>query len=123
MKRILLGVALALLVCSCSTFRTSTTTTMNVKSTLNSATTAELQVSEKKISYTFYPKKQDRRAGLNHVINNAVAAALKENGNADILVERQYEAIYKSRLFRKKMKSVTVTGYPATYKNFKIETK
>lgn len=121
MKRILFGLLLVILVSSCSLLRTSTSTTMNVDSSLISTTTADLQVSDVKISYTYYPKKQDRKAGLNHVISNATAVALKENGNADILVERQYEVVFKSRLFGKKIKSVTITGYPATYKNFKVE--
>ena len=120
MKQILLGLLLIISVSSCSLLRTSTSTTMNVDSSLTSTTTADLQVSDVKISYTYYPKKQERKAGLNHVISNA-AAALKENGNADILVERQYEAVFKLRMFGKKIKSVTITGYPATYKNFKVE--
>lgn len=121
MKQILLGLLLIISVSSCSLLRTSTSTTMNVDSSLTSTTTADLQVSDVKISYTYYPKKQERKAGLNHVISNAVAAALKENGNADILVERQYEAVFKLRMLGKKIKSVTITGYPATYKNFKVE--
>ena len=121
MKQILLGLLLIISVSSCSLLRTSTSTTMNVDSSLTSTTTADLQVSDVKISYTYYPKKQERKAGLSHVISNAVAAALKENGNADILVERQYEAVFKLRMFGKKIKSVTITGYPATYKNFKVE--
>ena len=121
MKRILSGALLIMLISSCSMFRTSTSTTMQVDSSLTSVTTADLQVSDTKISYTYYPKKQDRKAGLGHVISNATAAALKENGNADILVERQYEAVFKSRLFGKKIKSITITGYPATYKNFKVQ--
>ena len=101
MKQILLGLLLIISVSSCSLLRTSTSTTMNVDSSLTSTTTADLQVSDVKISYTYYPKKQERKAGLNHVISNAVAAALKENGNADILVERQYEAVFKLRMFGK----------------------
>lgn len=121
MKRILLGFSLILLMSSCSMFKASTATTMAVASSLTSATSADLQISQTKVSYTYYPKKIDRKAGINHVKSNAVAAALKANGNADILVERQFETIYKTGLFSKKIKSVTVTGYPATYKNFKVE--
>lgn len=109
---------------SCSVLRKSSSTTQNVESSLSSATIADLQVSNQKISYTYRPNKQDRKAGINHVVGNAVAAALKNSGNADVLIERQYEAIYKVRLLGgKKIKSVTVTGYPATYKNFRNDTK
>lgn len=122
MKHFLFGLLLALFVSSCSMFRTSTSTTMNVNSSLSSTTIADLDISNVKVSYTYYPKKQDRKAGMIHVIDNAVAATLKANGNADVLVERQYEAVFKSRMFGpKKMKSVTVTGYPAIYKNFRVE--
>lgn len=114
---------LAALVSSCSTFKSSTASTMGVNSALFSATSAELQVSNEKISYTYYPKKADRKAGFKHILDNATSAALKENGNADVLVERQYQMVAKKRLIRKdKIKSITVTGYPATYKNFKVET-
>lgn len=121
MKKVLFAFSLVLTMSSCSMFRTSTSSTMEVATSLTSAGTADLQVSDKKISYTYYPKKQDRKAGISHVISNAVAAALKANGDADVLVERQYDALFKTRLFGKKIKSVTVTGYPATYKNFKVK--
>ncbi|MDO4164425.1 MAG: hypothetical protein Q4D56_08570 [Bacteroides sp.] len=121
MKRILFGLSLVLLLGSCSMSRTSTSTTLGVATSLTSVTSADLVVSSTKISYTYYPKKQDRKAGMAHVISNAVAAALKENGNADILVECQHEMVIKSKLFGKKIKSVTVTGYPATFKNFRVE--
>lgn len=123
MKKIFFVMLIASLCTSCSVLRKSTSTTQNVESSLRSATIADLVVSNQKISYTYKPNKQDRKAGINHVVGNAVAAALKNNGNADVLVERQYEAIYRVRLFgAKKIKTVTVTGYPATYKNFRTDT-
>ena len=95
---------------------------MEVETSLVSAASADLEISNQKISYTYYPKKADRKSGFKHILNNATAAALKENGNADVLVERQYEAVVKKRLIRKdKVKSITVTGYPGTYKNFQVE--
>jgi hypothetical protein len=53
---------------------------------------------------------------LNNVVNNAVTDALKQNGNADVLVHMTYDATLKKR---GKVKKVVVSGYPATYKNFK----
>ena len=95
---------------------------MEVETSLVSAASADLEISNQKISYTYYPKKAERKSGFKHILNNATAAALKENGNADVLVERQYEAVVKKRLIRKdKVKSITVTGYPGTYKNFQVE--
>lgn len=124
MKKILFVMLIASMCTSCSVLRKSSSTSQNVESSLSSATIADLQVSNQKISYTYRPNKQDRKAGINHVVGNAVAAALKNSGNADVLIERQYEAIYKVRLFGgKKIKTVTVTGYPATYKNFRNATR
>ncbi|MBQ2362025.1 MAG: hypothetical protein II287_00255, partial [Bacteroidaceae bacterium] len=40
-------------------------------------------------------------------------------GNADLLVEPQFVISMKRGLFRKKVKSVTVSGRPAKYKNFR----
>ena len=105
---------------SCS-LRMASSTTKPVTSALNSYTQADLEISDQKISYTYVPNKRDRKKGLDHCLTNATAYALKENGAADILVERQYEAIVKYRWFGlvRKIKSVTVTGYPGTYKNFR----
>lgn len=104
--------------------RTSTSTALNVDTDLNSKTTADLVVSPNKIHFDYKPTKSERKAGFNVVVNNATAAALKANGDADVLVARQYEAVYKQRMFGKKMKSIRITGYPASYKNFrKVESE
>ena len=123
MKKILLVCSLVAAVAgmsSCS-LRMASSTTKPVTSALNSYTQADLEISDQKISYTYVPNKRDRKKGLDHCLTNDTAYALKENGAADILVERQYEAIVKYRWFGlvRKIKSVTVTGYPGTYKNFR----
>ena len=57
---------------------------------------------------------------MNTILNNAVYEALKENGNADVLVNFQYQATVTKKLwFNRKVQKVVITGYPATYKNFK----
>lgn len=120
MKKIILFVSFVACLTSCSTLRKSTATTMDVNTSITSKNAADLVVSDKKISYTYTPNKQDRKAGMRHVISNAVAAALKANGDADILIQKQHEVVYKVYLFgRKKIKTVTVSGYPAVFKNFK----
>lgn len=123
MKKILLVCSLVAAVVgmsSCS-LRIASSTTKPVNSSLNSYTQADLEISDQKISYTYVPNKRDRKKGMNHCLSNATAAALKENGNADVLVERQYQAVVKYKLFGliRKIKTVTVTGYPGTYKNFR----
>ena len=61
--------------------------------------------------------------GLANVKAAAVAEALKQNGGADVLVDPQYETRTRRGLFGKKIKYVTVTGYPAKYKKFETATK
>lgn len=107
------SLAVALGLASCNSVR-HTATTVEVENHMCTATTADLEVSPKKISYTFKPSQANRRAGERAVIATAVAEALKANGNADVLVGMEYE-IKKQR---SKVIYVTVEGYPATYKNF-----
>ena len=102
---------------SCSTV-TQTASTVPVETHVQSTATADLKVSPIKITYTYRPNAAVRRGGDKNVIRTAVAQALKGNANADVLVAMQYE-MKKTRNFfgRSKIKYVTVTGYPATYKN------
>lgn len=102
---------------SCSTI-SRTSSTVPVETSVNSYSSADLKVAPTKISYTYKPSRAVRRGGDKNVINTAVAAALKDNGNADVLVGMQYE-MKKTRNFFgvSKIKYVTVEGYPATYKN------
>lgn len=122
MKKIFLMAMVAMMAASCTTMKMSTAKTMDVESSLTSKTTADMIVSGRKISYDYYPNKKERKAGMNQVLNNAVSAALKANGDADVLVHMQYNAIIKKKLwFSKKIRQVTVSGYPATYRNFKVQ--
>ncbi len=122
MKKISIVILVALAaLSSCSMYKESSTTTMNVSSKLSSKTSAELVVSPTKLSYTYYPTQIDRKAGMLHMIANATAEALHQNGNADVLIQPETTAIYKKYIFGRKVKTVIVTGYPATYKNFKTE--
>ncbi len=118
MKKIIVAVIIASSVVSCTTTR-KTATSMNVNDVLKSETCADLVVSDRRISYTLNPRKSVRRGGMDNVKAYAVSEALKANGSADVLVEAQFETYVRRGLFGKKIKSVTVTGYPATYKNFR----
>lgn len=114
MKKVFVILACAALCASCSTFRKSSSSTLEVSTSMSSVNTAELEVSPTKIYYNYLPSKFDRKTGLKNVINNAVTDALREN-KADVLVGMQYDAITKKH----KVKRVTISGYPAKYKNFK----
>ncbi len=79
-------------------------------------TIADLEVSPKKITYTYRPTDDVNRGGEVNVINTAVRNALEANGGGDVLVEMQF-TLKKSG--KKNVKEITVTGYPATYRNFR----
>lgn len=71
---------------------------------------ADLQVTETKVSGTATGK---RSQGVGDVKQMAIADALSKS-NADVLIEPRYEI--KTTF---SMITVNVTGYPATYKNFR----
>ena len=101
---------------------TSCTTTLNSSKTKDfgssaiTATFADLVVSPHKITYTYKPTDDVRRGGEVNVINTAIRKALEVNGGGDVLVELQ-TTVKKSG--KRNVKEVTVSGYPATYKNFR----
>ena len=81
---------------------------------------ADLEVSPKRVTYTYRPLKSEIRGGNQNVINIAIAKTLQANGNADVLVGMEYTLRMKAGLFGGgKIEEVTVTGFPATYKNFR----
>jgi hypothetical protein len=118
MKNLFIYSAILLGLASCSTI-SQTSTTLNVETTAKSYNQADLIVSPQKISYTMNVTAKDRRLGPAGIKEKAVALALQQAGNGDVLVAPQYEISSTSGLFGKKIKKVVVTGYSATYKNFR----
>jgi len=112
---ILLSVAAMLGMASCTTTINSARTE-HFTSPAITMTFADLEVSPKKITYTYRPTDDVNRGGETNVINTAVRKALEVNGGGDVLVEMQF-TLKKSG--KKNVKEVTVSGYPATYKNFR----
>ena len=100
----------------------SCTTTFNSSKTKDfgssaiTATFADLVVSPQKITYTYRPSDDVRRGGVENVINTAIRKALEVNGGGDVLVELQ-TTIKKTG--KRNVSEVTVSGYPATYRNFR----
>ncbi len=149
MKNLFLGLLVIIMTAtSCATFhRTQTSvTTSDVTAPVIAATIADLEVSPQKINYTYKgPATAHKQITLfrnvDELICYAISEALKNYGNADVLVEPQTTIVYKAKgmsksiptpLMREKspivykakgkkkgVESVTVTGYPATYKNFR----
>ncbi|MBO5974499.1 MAG: hypothetical protein J6P95_02085 [Paludibacteraceae bacterium] len=87
----------------------------NPASYINTATIADLDISNKPITFTYEPSKAVRKGGNDNIVKTAVQEALKANGNGDILVALQWTAKYKSG----KIHVISIKGYPATYKNFR----
>ncbi|MBQ6167515.1 MAG: hypothetical protein IJK41_08855 [Muribaculaceae bacterium] len=100
----------------------SCTTTLNSSKTKDfgssaiTATFADLVVSPQKITYTYRPTDDVKRGGEVNVINTAIRMALEANGGGDVLVELQTTVKKKGR---KNVSEVTVSGYPASYRNFR----
>lgn len=117
MRKVILAVltVMALGITSCSSIH-KTAAVEEISTGVAAYSTADLNISPNKISYTYRPTKAERRGGNKNAIECAVAEALKANGNADVLVAPQYEI--KKR--RGNVKQVTVTGFPATYSNFRV---
>ena len=77
---------------------------------------ADLDVAPAKITYFMMPSTTVANGGYDNVINTAVREALLANGDADVLVALETQVKYDKE---GKIESVTVTGYPAKYTNFR----
>ena len=108
----------AILLSSCQTI-TKTASTANIGASLQSATIAELEVDDQRITHTLVPSKEIQRGGLNNIKQAVEYDALNKYGNADILLEPQYVISKKQTLFGSKITSISVSGRPARYKNFR----
>lgn len=124
MKKLLavMVVAACALLSSCST-TIKTATTRRINAPIVAAAIADIDITGGKITYTYTPPKGVWIAGVDNCINAAVSEALQNAGQgADVLVEMQYTLVMKRGMIGNttgKVKSVTVTGYPARYKNFR----
>ena len=116
---IILSVAIAATFVSCSLptklMNTSTHNEVKVAQPVT-ALFADLDVSPTKISFFFIPSKTVINGGEDNVINTAVREALLANGNADVLVGLEKQLKYNDK---GEVESITVTGYPAKYVNFR----
>ena len=123
MKKVILFAAVAVMaLSSCSTI-SHTASTETADTELMNRSTAELKVSDTKITYTFTPNDSYRRAGLKSMKAAAVMKALEANGNGDVLVAPQFEVKKTRGLFLTKVKYITVTGHVGKYVNIHQTTK
>lgn len=119
MKKVLLLACVTFALTSCVT-TVKTAKVADTKSTLLSATVADLEVSPVRVSYTMAPSKSLQRAGLNNVKQAAIQECLIKNGNADVLVDAEYTIEQENLfIFGKRIASITVSGHPARYKGYR----
>ncbi len=104
----------ALCLASCTTTNKTARTEVMPYSMYN-ASVADLDVSPERVVYTMIPSKALNRAGEANCKRAAVQECLSKNGNADLLVEPMFVVSVNG----KKVTSVTVSGRPAKYKNFR----
>jgi hypothetical protein len=110
--KLLLFVLTTFFISSCTVVKTYTTKTHEIygSGVIQKPVIVDLEVNEFKVTGTATEKSGK---GLYEIKNLAVANALKKAG-ADVLVEPQFETETKFG-----MTTATVTGFPATYKNFR----
>ncbi len=119
MKRqiILMLACMGLIATSCSTVKQSTSTSMAVESGVYQyPTVADLDVKakvEKTVVWNFKPFNLGEPT-LENRKQNLKADIIKENG-ADVLLEPQM--VYTKKPFGER--TLTISGYPATFKNFR----
>jgi hypothetical protein len=107
----------ALLLTSCqSVMKTARTAEFPVS--IKATTIVDLDVSEERVTYTMKPGRKVRRGGLENVIATAEREVL-EQYDANVLVEPLHVVSKRRGLFGSKITSITVSGRPATYKNYR----
>ena len=121
MKKYMFLLAAAMGAAACTT-TTKTARTESVPYSMYNATVADLDVAAQRITYTLQTTKAIRKGGPANCKSAAIQEALTQNGNADLLLEPQFVVNHKKGplgIFLNKITSVTVTGRPATYNNFR----
>jgi len=112
---LLLIVVMSILISSCSVLKTNSIKTMDIYDTgvIQNPVLVDLDVKETKVTGTAKGDKDD----LKLIMADAVFNAL-ETSKADVLIEPKY----KTETYRG-VTTVTVTGYPAYYVNFRPLTR
>lgn len=110
---LIVAVAGAALVSSCGFTKgiSHTATSVGVATEVKSCNVADLDVGER-ATYKYITTSEDRVLGLSNCKAAAIAAMLKNNGNADVIVAPEYK-------YDAELNYIEVTGRPASYKNFR----
>ena len=119
MKKLFMMLAIAAVVglglSSCTTI-SSTAYTEAVQTGIYNRSAADLDVSDKVVSYTLQCNWAQSRSGVGSCKAAAVQACLQANGGGDVLVNPQYEVKSKRTLIGRKVHYVKVTGRVGKYK-------
>lgn len=111
----LLCLVIAIAATSCSTSKV--VSTARILEPVTYPIHADLDIKAQKVTGVFnYECKKNIAVNEQEMKDNAVYAALRE-ANADVLVAPMFQV--NTKVMGKKYVTVTVTGYPATYKNFR----
>jgi hypothetical protein len=114
MKKILSLCAFAVVITSCSNLKSTTNTSKTLSiygsGVIQKPVIVDLDVKQAKVNSTVTGKEGSNIEALKA---QAVSVAVK-NAQADVLVEPVYTIVSSKGSF-----TVTVTGFPATYKNFR----
>ena len=120
MKKFCLVAMVTFLFASCSVHRATVKTSEVKHPTIESTTMASLDISKKRISYTYTPTKVDaKNLSSKRLMQNAIFKALEANGNADVLVEVNSMITVRKGMFGSRVKTITISGYPAYYVDFR----
>lgn len=123
MKRLFIIAVVSMLVTSCNMARfvsTGSHCEFSDAKTYVADIYADLEVSPVKISHFYIVPKTVAKVGYENVVNTAVREALLSNGNGDVLVGLETQAKYNRKGL---LESITVSGYPAKYVNFRKPTE
>lgn len=104
---------------SCNTL-VKTARTADTPTNLRTATVVDIvPATETRITHTLNPDASLQRGGEQNIRQAVEHEALVKFGNADILLEPQYIVQKERGLFRSKITSITVSGRPAYYTNYR----
>jgi len=114
MKKIVVLALAAMMAGSCS-YKWSTSTSSSMPDRVNLLPqVCEVEVSPVKVRYEYsVGRKESKRLSKAQLIESAVSYVLKENGDAVLLIQPEFTFVKRVGI-----KKITVSGYPATYRNF-----
>lgn len=129
-------VAIAFLATSCGSERVYTRINKNSYTNPSSCdiqtrVIADLDISSKRISYTYTVPKKDEKSQFEYLKQDCVREALAANDSSDVLVDPRFFINYNEKRYggynndtyleSLENYTITVTGFPAKYKNIRSD--